>query len=575
MIKPADATRPVAATTLTMLTDFFGQPDHRIIAQVFDRARRARATKIRVATKVAPNGDLLAAIYDDGIGVTDLHSFIENVWKDGRPLFLAQQYESPAQHDFGIHVRSRHQDHTSGWHAQLQPNELDKLSLRGVHEDAIGCGTEVSFCAGDPNEFEVAVVRCSRYLPLDVSLNGEPLRRENFLHDVVKTKKFRNATIAVCKAGAGGRSDNVCYYGQTTRVELPRLPSASLLSADTDISSVNLVVKIVIEDGNSPADADFRRNWVGGKIDPEVVRVFQDQARTALFDAVSDLSEHKLPYFDYRNGVSLGFSLPEAEEFWCSQSPEIDGVIDPRAIEQQGLNPDNLLILPDALQGIELKNLLRAFRHSRSAFILATTPLGYEGYSWCGNRQKVTNIEWFVRSSYGASPVRTGLPVEAMPLPEEVYALVTITCPDGSERHIEAATDMTFNGGRLQGIDGPIPLVSGNGGLGPNDFVYELTRHFVSLVPFATDSQMQASLQDAVLHANRIARRLFRDPSLWVDPTLQAFVGPDRRNRNTDALSARSLQLPTKGRLGGRIRRVSRLLSRLRSRMSNRWRRPR
>ncbi len=92
----------------------------------------------------------------------------------------------------------------SGWRAAIAGDAWEGRATIAVEPDPIPTGTEIVIAVPGSWERTLAneIGAAALYLPLPVTLDGEPLRREAFLADEIHVEAWRGCRIGVFAGGA-------------------------------------------------------------------------------------------------------------------------------------------------------------------------------------------------------------------------------------------------------------------------------------------------------------------------------------------------------------------------------------
>ena len=161
------------------VTRFFNATFNDIIAELYQNARRAGATLIRVTATESQ-----VVIEDNGRGISDpalILSFGESRWH-------GRSHEDPAGMGMyalaqtGATIVSRHEDADSGWRCTLKPMHFTGAAPADVHPDTSlnEPGTRITI----PQEFTGAAhvaAKAAVHLPVPVEINGDLVEQMSFL----------------------------------------------------------------------------------------------------------------------------------------------------------------------------------------------------------------------------------------------------------------------------------------------------------------------------------------------------------------------------------------------------------
>ena len=209
-----------------------------VLAELFDEARRARATRIDV--RLAPAGaTTLVTVAGDGARIADptlRRGLADPAWMGDAPdaafpaglglLVLGLR---------GATVRWRTLDaHSSpgpGLRLELAPAHLVGGESTWVEADDAApwpYGVAATFEADEPvAAIRAAVETAARHHPLPVVLDGEPIARRAFLDGALHVEPWRGLVFGVFEGGPGDlRAGDVNLHGRVVAAGLPLLTAA-------------------------------------------------------------------------------------------------------------------------------------------------------------------------------------------------------------------------------------------------------------------------------------------------------------------------------------------------------------
>ena len=313
-VSPYEIRATIHEDAIQRISRFFDASFRETLNELFQNARRAGASKVEVTIE----GDHVT-VTDDGSGITDpgaILAFGFSDWDQG-----TTRREDPA--GMGVYalarkenivITSRHRDAEEGWRVHLGPRHFTGETAAPVEKlpgDQAPQGTSVSF--NDSDAWELNVQGAARYYPLPVTLNGEELKRRDFLQEAVYREDWKGLRIGVNK-GSGSPSyhhDNANFHGITLDVEALR-----------DISCMETSWHAVIDVVDCPElelTLPARKNLVQTPFVDELVRA----CRTAIYRAMlEDPRPVDLPRANYDEAHDLGVKMPEARPFLTPWTPE-------------------------------------------------------------------------------------------------------------------------------------------------------------------------------------------------------------------------------------------------------------
>ena len=212
----------VAREALGKVTRMFDGSTHTQARELLQNARRAGATRVDVELTSDPNDGTRhrTSIADDGTGIADpalLLAFGKSAWD------ASVAREDPA--GLGLLALSRERVHIE-WTTRGAEGALETCSVRlgpehfagedeaqvHTHTPAQATGTRITWSgAGEANGAAHTWRNAARYAPLEVHVNGERVRREDFLKGAKSRSTWRGARIGVFEGRPEGRSG--CWLG--------------------------------------------------------------------------------------------------------------------------------------------------------------------------------------------------------------------------------------------------------------------------------------------------------------------------------------------------------------------------
>ena len=381
-----------------------------VLAELFDEARRARATRIDVGLEPAGTSTLVT-VAGDGAGIADptlRRGLADPAWMGDAPAGAF-----PAGLGllvFGVRgatLRWRTLDaHASpgpGLRLALAPAQLvGGESARIEADDAAPWpyGVAVTFEAGEPAAaIRAAVETAARHHPLPVALDGEPIARRTFLDGAVHAEPWRGLVFGVFEGrpGAAGTAD-LNLNGRLVAAGLPRV---------TTLDGAAWTVRADVDD--CPGLSLAQPACAEAAVTPFLVSV-RDAARRTLYRALASASPPpRLARADAERAAEAGVGVPEPAPALLPWRPAVadpDRPADPPAPVSVH---DGAMVMEAELDPPEAQALHRALaRAGLDARVLAPEPR-LAGAGWYERLPRIRAVA--VRVTFGG----VTRPLDAVP----------------------------------------------------------------------------------------------------------------------------------------------------------------
>ena len=444
-----------------------------VLAELFDEARRARATRIEVrlessgaATRVTVAGDG-ACIADPTLrqGLAD-------------PAWMGDAPDAAFPAGLGLLVLGT-RGATVRWRtldAQASPGPGLRLALAPAHlvggesasveaDDSAPwpCGVAVTFEAGEPVVAIRAVVEAAaRHHPLPVALDGEAIARRAFLDAAVHAEPWRGLVFGVFEgAPRDARAGDVNLHGRVVAAGLPRV---------TTLDGAPWTVRADVDD--CPGLALAQPACTHAAVTPLLVSL-RDAARRAVYRALACASSApRLARADTERAAEAGVGIPEAPPALLPWRP---AVADPdHPADRPPLVPvhDGAMVLETELDPPGAQALYRALVRARlDGHVLAPEPR-LAGAGWYERLPRIRDVA--VRVTVGgvtrpldAVPERADGALRE-PRPEAVAFDLHLAYPYTDRRPVMTLdADLAFAGPEGAFVDEARPLVTGASDLDP------------------------------------------------------------------------------------------------------------
>ena len=313
---PTTIRTTVSQSAITRVSRLFNGTASDVLAELFQNARRAGATCLKLETTLQRDR-LILSIRDDGYGIdnpADLITLGQSGWDDNiatREDPAGMGMFSLAGHHVG--VRSYSPAHAQGWSVVIDPDALETSKPATVKADTIRVGTEIIIVPPDPwhDTLDKAVAHASLYYPLPVTLNGETQAQSAWLADAVRIEEWQGSRIGVFHERCHTQGNpTINFHGLTVACDLPtqgevdRSGTWSVRVEIGDTPSLQLVLPARKEMVANAALEDLRA-----------------ACRRTIFEAIRIKGAHRLSFRDYETGRELGVDLPQATPYLFTWTP--------------------------------------------------------------------------------------------------------------------------------------------------------------------------------------------------------------------------------------------------------------
>jgi sulfur carrier protein ThiS len=363
---------------------FFNNSLKDIIIELFQNARRAGATVVKVAVEPSHGGARIS-VHDNGRGVEDFSALLhlgKSNWDEG-----TKRREHPA----GMGIYSLCASGVS------IASGTERVSLNSIHfsgaspatietiEEPVE-GTLFTFERKETGAHVAEVVKeVGVYAGVAVYLNGELVPAEDFLSKAVFTREVNGVVIGVMLGKEVHYQWN--FYGRRIRCATPSLHRAVPGKYDAESLSVCIDVR---HTGSLNLKLPDRSEIVKDNQYQEVIA----EAERTLYLYLATLPQHCAGYEAYKRAAELGVGLKEAVPFVSAYYPSSDqedsaystDIVDHRARRPEVVTPDRIVV-------VEYND----------------DPVKGAGFSFCVNRQYFP---------------------ESCPLPAEIEAMVMVPRED-------------------------------------------------------------------------------------------------------------------------------------------------
>jgi len=444
-----------------------------VLGELFDEARRARATRIDVELASA-GAATLVTVAGDGARIVDptvRRGLADPAWMGDAPdAAFPAGLGLPVLGLRGATLRWRTLD------AHSSPGPGLRLALTSAHlvggesarveaDDAAPWpyGVAVTFEADEPvSAIRAAVEAAARYHPLPVVLDGEPVPRRAFLDGAVHAEPWRGLVFGVFEGrpGAAGTAD-LNLNGRVVAAGLPHV---------TTLDGAAWTVRADVDDG--PGLPLARPACAEAAVTPFLVSV-RDAARCALYRALACASPTpRLARTDTERAGQIGVGIPQAPPALLPWRP---AVADPDRPADRPLPVpvhDGAMVMDAELEPPQGQTLHRALvRAGLDARVLAPEPR-LTGAGWYERLPRIRDVAVRVTVG-GATYPLNAVPERAEgtlrePRPEAVAFDLNLAYPYTERSPVMTLdADLAFAGPEGAFVDEARPLVTETSDLDP------------------------------------------------------------------------------------------------------------
>ncbi len=202
MSLPATIRTTVSQQAIAKVTRLFNGTVADVLNELLQNARRAGATAVSIET-LDLAGQPTLCVRDDGPGIADpsvLLTLGQSGWSDD-----TQRREDPAGMGVfslaghRVEIRSRASHSPAGWRIIIPHYAWEESTAIAVEPFPIAQGTEILIDMPEAWDAQVRIAAASAALhyPLPVSLNGDMLFRQDFLHGATRVEHWQGCRIGI------------------------------------------------------------------------------------------------------------------------------------------------------------------------------------------------------------------------------------------------------------------------------------------------------------------------------------------------------------------------------------------
>lgn len=415
----------VAFDAIQKVTRMFNGTLLDIANELFQNARRANATRVTITTTLL-DGTSTIKIEDDGSGIDNpqtLLSLGESSWPEA-----TSDAEDPA--GMGFFALAGHativdtRTATDGFLVAIPATAWTGDEDIAVLPPKRPKGTAISFThpGADIREIRDAFARAALHYPLPVTLDGEELRRADFLEGAADIIAAHGVRIGVYKDVRLDHVPNINFHGVTLNHKLPCV---------SEVRSTHWRVRIDITDAPEltlvlPARKELFHN--------EALQLLLSDALAAIYTVIAKQPGHRLPFDKWTEAKDFIPGLPPA-------SPELSPWTTTSARETYRTTaaatpiPPNAIIFDEA-DSFDSTTFERAIsRHTQLDFKAFMHCPDYIGYDWYDTIPSYRIADYIYEDAAGIALEQTSKTLR----PHNITILLTAAAHDP----IRIATDFT------------------------------------------------------------------------------------------------------------------------------------
>ena len=434
---------------------FFDASTKQIVTELFQNARRAKATQIDVTIPT----DGLVRIVDNGDGVSDpqgLLSFGRSGWDHetmasedpaGMGVF------SLARRQTRIASRPKGTDGLAGaWEVNLEPEHFV-----GDVEATVSASDGAPLPHGTLTEFNVreglysvreAIQNAATYFPIPVSFMGEVLEREEFLKDALHVETWQGVQIGVIHGRrAGWMRPEINFHGHV--IECTQLPIVTTVVESPDDDNLWWVRINVVDSAQLEMVLPARTQVVQNSY----LNDLQEAAERSIYRTLRKLDiQPLLDHGTWKRANDLGVKLeaptprlvpwrPEQASTWSMGGSS--------SAPWSALVSENEPLLCNAAMRLgEQQALYHALRRNGLLHRVFAHSAEMRSYSWYRKLSRITDVDFRISNDDGSAvwlnETRNQGQQKPDAKPRNIEARLTIEGPEGNKSYLRLETDFVF-----------------------------------------------------------------------------------------------------------------------------------
>ncbi|HEX7855008.1 MAG TPA: ATP-binding protein [Sphingobium sp.] len=386
MSLPSVVQAQVDPAAVTKVTRLFNNTIGDVLAELIQNARRADASRVTLQTTEAEHGVELS-ICDDGIGIAD-PAVLLALGKSGWDDTIARREDPAGMGVFslaGRHVtiRSRTRTAKTGWQITVAAHAWEDGTPIPVAPCDQPTGTEILLALDKTwtNALDAAARSAARHCPIPVYLNGEELKRVDWLEGACAIHEEEGVRIGIFDdRRANAQSPSINFHGVTVSGGFPPIAEhQGSWCARVDIVDAPELQLVL------PARKEMVEN--------DALSALRRAVRRAMYRYIATRPSHRLAYAQYSEAARLGVALPQAAALLTQWAPAT-------ADAHVGLSraeipaADNLLIVEGSIPAIEQSAHLALRADPAYATRLVSPEPRMAGYRWYDQISRITNLSF-------------------------------------------------------------------------------------------------------------------------------------------------------------------------------------
>lgn len=302
---PQTVSTCVSQDAIGKVTRLFNNTIDDVLAELFQNARRAGASRVTLETRIEDDV-LWLGLTDNGSGIADPSVLLSLGQSDWDKSLKAR--EDPA--GMGVfslagrraEITSRAKGNGEGWRIAIAADDWESAAPIAVTEAAHPVGTTIRFVL-DPlwrDRLEPAARNAALYAPIEVSLNGAKQPNKQWLAEAEAIVERDGVRIGIYRRSRMfNPAASINFHGVTVACRLPGVSEPdrhwTALIDIVDAPQIQLVL---------PARKEV--------VDNAALASLRTAVAVAIYEHIRGLGTHRLSYRDWCNARDLGVDLPEA-----------------------------------------------------------------------------------------------------------------------------------------------------------------------------------------------------------------------------------------------------------------------
>lgn len=523
----------VSEDAMSKVSQLFNASLDDILTELLQNARRARAKTIRIYETTDPNFGDAICIEDDGPGLNDprtLFALGQSGWSE---QLLADEDAAGmgffALANRGARILAQNKESSGTWELCVSQEAFTGgQPIIAEKTNKAHCGVSITFPRIDRENLAAAAQHAALHYPLPVFLNGEELKREDFLAEANHIEHWNGLRIGVFHHPSPQHvfhGHNVNFHGNTLFTPLPALHQQFHQSFYARVDVEHCAgLKLVL-----PARKEIVQDDALGQLRIQIQQLF--------FRLILKQGVHSLSREDFCLSHALGVKVPEAAPMLRPFVPDhADGDQNPYSAARPVTPADTLFVGSDG--PIEDQNLTRAIVHSGRHLALYEPNAAFKGYAWYDRMTRADLVGYEARFGDQVQRISVEECFDRKDRPDCLEVILQKD-RDRSPAEVKLQTDALVLGENYCGLEEADTYVVVDAALTPGDLVEFL---MAALFPPSNscetgtyDQQQQwfedeaedlaiTMLQSSTAADANLIRRILRRELLWRFPNDCAFT---------------------------------------------------